>query len=73
MIIRLLEIIEIATLPKSAEFHNYQRYQSKILIAQIEDFKEACVKISRPYLIYFPRNKPSKRVTAGPGRAISLF
>ena len=30
----------------------------QILIAQIEDLTKDCVKISRPYLLYFPKNKP---------------
>ena len=42
-----------------------------MLIAQIEDLNELCVKISRHYLLYFPpRNKPSKAVTVGPDRFI---
>ena len=35
------------------------------LIARIEDLNEDCVKISHPYLLYFPRNKPSKSVSVG--------
>ena len=44
---------------------------SKILhfIVQIEDFIEDYAKISRPYLLYFPRNKPSQTVTVELGRA----
>ena len=37
--------------------HNYQRYRFQILIAQIEDLNEDCVKISLLYIIYFPRKK----------------
>ena len=39
-----------------------------ISIAQIKDLNKICVKISRPYLITFQRNKPSKCVTIGPGQ-----
>ena len=46
----------------------FQRYRHQILIAQIEDLNEDCVKISGPYLLYFLRNKPSKSVTFGPSR-----
>ena len=46
--------------------------KTPILITQIEDLNEGCVKISRPYISYFPRNKPSKRVTVGPDRFIVL-
>ena len=42
---KLLKITEIDTLRKSALFQNYVRYQSQILIAQIEDLYEDCVKI----------------------------
>ena len=35
------------------------------LIAQIEDLYKDWVKISHSYLLYFPRNKPSKSVTVG--------
>ena len=48
---KLLKITEIVTLPKIAQFSNYRRYRSQILIAQIEDFNEACIKISHLYLI----------------------
>ena len=37
--------------------------RSQICIAQIEDLNEVCVKNSRLYLLYFPRNKPSESVT----------
>ena len=39
----------------------------------IEDLKEDCVKISGHYLKKFLRNKPSKSVRAGSGRADSSF
>ena len=39
---------------------------SNILIPHIEDLNEECVKISRPYLLYFSLYKPSKSVTVGP-------
>ena len=39
MMNKLLKITEITTLPKSAQFPNYQRYN---LIAQIEDLNEDC-------------------------------
>ena len=38
----------------------------------IEDLNKGCVQISRVYLWYFPRNKPSKSVTVGSGRFIDL-
>ena len=38
------------------------------MIAQIRKLNEDCVKISGSYLSYFLINKPSKSVTAGPGR-----
>ena len=41
--------------------------------ARIEDFNEGCIKISRLYLVYFQRNKPSKSITAGSDRAGSSF
>ena len=37
MMKELLINTEIATLPKSAYFSNFQRYRSQILIAQIEE------------------------------------
>ena len=43
-----------------------------ILKGLVEDLSENCVKISRPYILYFPINKPSKSVTFGPGRFIIL-
>ena len=73
MMKNLLKITEIAALRKSAQFQNYQRCRSQILIAQIEDLNENCVIISRLfYLLYFPRNRPSKSVTIGPCRFIIL-
>ena len=48
-------------------------YLSEILVAQIEDVNEDCVKISRPYLLYLPRNKLSKSVTVEPDRTSSSF
>ena len=47
---------------------NHQRYQFKIVKAQIGDLNAYCVKISRSHLLYFPNNKPSKSVTVGLGR-----
>ena len=43
-----------------------QKYQSQILIPQIEDINEDCVKIECSCLLYFPRNMPSKSVPVGP-------
>ena len=65
---KLIKITKITTLPKSALFLNYQRYRSQMLIAQIEDFNGDCNKISGLYLLYFPRNEPSKSVTVEPSR-----
>ena len=42
---------------------------SNFFITEIEDLNEDFVKISLSYLIYFSRNKPSKSVTVGMGRA----
>ena len=39
---KLLKITEIATLPKSSYFPDTQRYQSQMLIAQIEDLNKDC-------------------------------
>ena len=65
---KLLKITEIATLPKSAQFPYYQRYLFHILMKQIkENLNKDYVNISRPYLLYFPINQPSKNVTVGPG------
>ena len=72
MMKKLLKITEIATLPKSASFPNYQRYQYQIFMAQTKDLYEDCVKIFRSYLFYFPRNKPSKSVNGRLGRFIVL-
>ena len=41
------------------------------MIAQIEDFHEDCVKISRHSLLQFPRNKPSKALRSG--RTIKVY
>ena len=43
-----------------------------MLIKQVEDLNEDCVKMSRSYLSYFQRKKPSKSVTVRPGRFIVL-
>ena len=40
---KLLKIAEITTI-----LPNYQRYRFQILIAQIDDLNEGCVKISLP-------------------------
>ena len=53
----------------AAEKHiisNLKRYQLQIFTAQIEDLNVDCVKISRPHLLHFPRNKLSKTVVVGP-------
>ena len=42
-------------------------------MAPIEDLKEDSVKISRPYLLYFPKNKPSNGVTVGSVHRLKLF
>ena len=59
---------EIATVPKAHSFQTGQRYQSLMF----ENLNENCVNISRPYILYFPRNKPLKTVTVEPGRFIVL-
>ena len=68
MMKKLLKIIEIAMLLKSALFPNYLRYLPHILMAQIEDLNGDWVKISRSYLLYYLRNKLSNSVTIGLGR-----
>ena len=67
---KLLKITEITTLPESAQFLNYQRYRSQILITQTEDLNEDCVE-SRLYLFARSRNKLSKNVMVGLGQARS--
>ena len=47
---------EIATVPKAHSFQTGQRYQSLMF----ENLNENCVNISRPYILYFPRNKRQK-------------
>ena len=44
---------------------NLRIYSDQICLM---DLNKYCVKISRPYILYFLRNKPSKRVTVGPDR-----
>ena len=56
------------TLPKlicCRNAHSFQtiRYRSQILIAQFEDLNKDCVNSSRPYLLYFLRNKLSNSIT----------
>ena len=70
---KLLKITEITTLSKCAYFTNYQRYRYKILIAQIDDLIEDCVKISRLYLYCFSRNKLSKSLSVGWVHRFKLF
>ena len=60
--------VEMAKLPKSAQFPNYQIYQFQIFIAQIKDLNKDCVNILFPHLLCFPNNKPTKSVTIGLGR-----
>ena len=72
MMKKLLKMAEIATLLKSAQFPNYKRCRSQILIAETEDFNKGYVKIVCPYFLYFPKKKPSKSITIGPGRFIVL-
>ena len=57
MMKKLLKFTEIATLPKNEKFPNCQRYPSQILLAQIEDLNEDCVKISRPDLSFMLAEK----------------
>ena len=52
-------------------FYNIYSDRSK-LDSIIEDLNEGCVKILRPYHLYFMRNKPSKKVTVRSGRFIVL-
>ena len=72
MMKKLQKITEIATWPKTAYFPNYQRYRSQILIAQIQDLNEDCIKMSHPYVLYFTRNNPSKIVAVGSVQFIVL-
>ena len=65
---------------KTAE--NYRNYYiaenrivsklSNVKTQNYEDLNEDCVKISRPYILYFPRYKPSKNVTVRSGQLIVL-
>ena len=41
---------KISMLQKSALFPNYQKYQSQILMTQVEDSNQDCVNILRPFL-----------------------
>ena len=68
----MLKMTEMATLTKSAYYPNYQTYRSQILMKKVENLNENCVKISRSYLLYYPRNKPSKSIIAGPDWFIVL-
>ena len=65
MMKKLLKITEIARLPNNVYLPTYQRYRFQILIAQIHDLIKDFVKILCSYLLYFPRNKPSKSATVG--------
>ena len=47
---------------------NYQKYQPQILVAQIKELNEDCVKNLRPYFLYFPRNKAAKSFMVEPSR-----
>ena len=59
MMKKLLKITETVTLQNL-------RYKSPIFKELIENLNKDCVKMSRPYFIYSPRNKPSKSVTVSP-------
>ena len=65
---KTVENYQIFMLQKSPQFSNLLRNRFQILIAEIKDWNEGCVKISLLYLIYFPRYKPSKSVTVGLSR-----
>ena len=45
------------------------KLMSKIIIVQIKDLNKDFVEITRPYLLYVLRNKPSKSVTVRSGLA----
>ena len=51
MMEKLLKITKIAKLAKSAQFRNCERYQSQILISQVDDLNKDCVKIVCPYFL----------------------
>ena len=63
---KTLKIADIAMMPKSAYFPNYQKYRIKILKVQVESLNQDCVKIERPYIQYLTINELSKSDTVGP-------
>ena len=68
MMRKLLEVTEpYAMLPKSAQFPYYQRYRSKYLIAQIEDWNEDCVAI------FYTFQEISRQRALRSGRAGSVW
>jgi len=71
MMKNLLKITEISTLPKNHIVSKlWKKWIPNFNSPTIEDLNEDCVKISRPYLLYYPKNKKTKSyVTDGPGRA----
>ena len=50
MMRKLLEITEISTLLKNAEFPNYEIYRSQLLITKIGYLNKDCGTVSRYYL-----------------------
>ena len=57
------EILKLLRCKKAYSYLNLQlRYRSKISIAHIKELNKDCVNILLPYILYFPRNKPSKSI-----------
>ena len=53
-----MKIGEMGKLRKAYSLETKIRYRSHILVADIEDLNQDCVKILRFYLYYFLINKP---------------
>ena len=62
---KLRKNTENYTVPKSAQFPNYQRCRPQVLLAQFQDFNQDCVKFYVPIFIIFQRYKHLKSVWAG--------
>ena len=56
MMKKQLKITEIAAFPKKRIVSKLQRYRFQMLIVQIEEFNQDCLKISGAYLLYFMTN-----------------
>jgi len=70
MMKKLLKMTEIVTLSNTA-VSKLSKIQN--LIAQIEDLNENYITISRPYILYFPRNKPRRALQSGRAGLVHRF